>query len=67
MNKEKGIQGKLWAHKTQQKELGQENLIVFEVSELYLPVMEAKRCYIWISSKVIWSFQRLLSVQELNN
>ena len=27
MNKEKGIQGKLWAHKTQQKELGQENKV----------------------------------------
>ena len=44
--KARGIQGQLWAHKTQQKELGQENLIVFEVSEFYLPKMEAKRCYI---------------------
>jgi len=35
-----------YAHKTQQQELSQENLIVFEVSEWYLPVMEAKRCYI---------------------
>ena len=35
-----------YAHKTQQQELSQENLIVFEVSEWYLPVMETKRCYI---------------------
>lgn len=46
MNKEKGIQGKLWAHKTQQKEeLGQENFIVFKFLSCIYTVARLKMLY----------------------